>query len=540
MPTKYIIVNGGVISGVGKGIITASIGKILQQYGFTVTAVKIDPYINVDAGTLRPTEHGETWVTYDGGEIDQDIGNYERFLNMKLPKINSITTGQIYKSVIEKERNGMYHGATVQYIPHITDEVKDRIIFASTNDNGDPYDFVLVEIGGIVGDYENIPFLAGTKSLESQIGKENILYTLVTYMPIPSHLGEMKTKPTQTAIRALMECGIIPDIILCRGKDFLDDVRKKKIETYVNINKEYVISVPDTDSIYKVPLILEDQLLAHKIFAKLNVIPKTKPDWNQWNMLIDNILTSKKEVTVSIVCKYLNLGNYQVTDSYLSVAESLKHAGAHLNLKVNINWVNSDSLSDVNLNEKLIGGIIIPGGFGSHGIDGKILAIKHARINNIPFLGLCYGMQLAVVEYARNVHGMLDAHTTEVNPNTSYPVVCILENQAGVTQIGGTLRLGEYQSSLVKDSIVSKLYDSSQAVERHRHRYEVNPDYVNKIKDDNLLFSGWYIDDNSSQLMEFLELRNNKFFVATQSHPELTSSLTTPNPLFVGFLKALI
>lgn len=541
--TKYIIVNGGVISGVGKGIITASVGKILQQYGFTVTAMKIDPYVNIDAGTLRPTEHGETWVTYDGGEIDQDIGNYERFLNMKLPKSNSMTTGQIFKSVIERERNGEYGGETVQIIPHVTDEVKNRIVSTSYDvKNGNkPFDFVLVEIGGIVGDIENIPFLVGTQSLEREVGKDNILYTLVTYMPIPSHLGEMKTKPTQTAISALMERGIIPDIILCRGKDVLDDIRKKKIETYVNIKKECIISVPDVDSIYRVPIVLEEQNLGEKILKKFNIAQKQCPNWDQLNGLIETILNSEKVCNVSIVCKYLMLGNYQVTDAYLSVAEALKHAGAHLGVKLNIKWVDSLQLTHENVAQMIntSDGVIVPGGFGSSGVDGKLVAIQYARENNIPFLGLCYGMQLAVIEYARNVHNLTNAHTTEIDPNTKYPVVDMMENKKNIMQIGGTLRLGEYISKLKKDSLVSKLYESEYATEKHRHRYEINPKYTNELEDENLTFSGKY-NNGSETLMEYLELQKNNFFVATQAHPELSSSLFKPNPLFTGFLKAII
>lgn len=541
--TKYIIINGGVISGVGKGIVTASIGKILQQYGFTVTAVKIDPYINLDAGTLRPTEHGETWVTYDGGEIDQDIGNYERFLNIKIPKKNSITTGQIYKSVIEKERRGEYNGKTVQYIPHITDEIKNRIIntkYYEKNNKLEEFDIVLVEIGGIVGDYENIPFLSGTKSLESEIGKENLLYTLVTYMPIPSHLGEMKTKPTQTAIRDLMACGIIPDVILCRGKELLDDIRKKKIETYVNINSNYVISVPDVDSIYEVPMILEEQMLGIKMLQKLALTPKMLPDWTKWKMLVGSLIRSEKQINIGIVCKYLSHGNFQVTDSYLSVSEALKHSGANLNTKINIVWIDSNDITSNNakeiINSEKLHGVIVPGGFGSHGVNGKILAIEQTRLQNIPFLGLCYGMQLAVVEYARNVKGLTDAHTTEVDSGTLYPVIDIMKDKKEITQIGGTLRLGEYVSKIKKGSLLEEIYGNNVAIERHRHRYEVNPKYVDLLEDDNLCFSGIY-ESGETKLMEFLELKNNKFFVATQAHPELTSSLSYPNKLFLEFVK---
>jgi CTP synthase len=538
MSTKYIIINGGVISGVGKGVITASLGRVLQQYGFSVTACKIDPYINIDAGTLRPTEHGETWVTFDGGEIDQDVGNYERFLGKKLSKRNGITTGQIYASVIEKERNGFYEGATVQYIPHITNEIRDRILEVSVDENNVPYDFVLVEIGGIVGDYENMPFLSGCKSLELYVGRENMFYTLVTFMPIPSSLGEMKTKPTQTSVRLLMEAGIIPDMILCRGRDALDDVRKGKIESYVGIKKEYIISVPDVDCIYNVPNVLEEQMVGFKVLGKLNVTPKSKPDWVSWNSLISNMTSAENSVTIGIVCKYLNTGKYQLTDSYLSVIESLKHAGAHLNTKINIYWIDGNTLNDDNIDKiiktNLIGGILVPGGFGSSGVDGKISAIKYCRENNLQYLGLCYGMQLAVVEYARNVCRLEGAHTTEIDPNTNYPVVTILEDKVG-KQRGGTMRLGEYTSNLQKNSKVAKIYNSDIAVERHRHRYEVSPDYIDILEQNNLVFSG-----RSGNLVEFLEITDHKFFVATQAHPELSSSLNKPNPLFLAFVQSVL
>lgn len=545
--TKYIIVCGGVISGVGKGIITASIGKILQQNGFTVTAMKIDPYINVDAGTLRPTEHGEVWVTHDGGEIDQDLGNYERFLNLELSKKNSITTGQIYLSVIENERKGLYNGETVQLIPHITNEIKDRIVLAGKN-----FDIVLVEIGGIVGDYENEPFLYAVKTLENMIGKENILYCLVTYMIIPSHLKEMKTKPTQTAIRSLMNTGIIPDIILCRAKEYVDLPRKKKIETYVNIKQEYIISVPDVDNIYKIPLVLEGEELGNKILSKLNLVSKEIPDWTKWSGLISPSGQYKRSTfSVAIVCKYLSIGSYQITDSYVSVSEAIKHASYHLNTEIKIHWIDSNLLNDENV--KQLGrydGILVPGGFGSSGINGKLRAIQFARENNIPLLGLCYGLQLAVVEFARNVLMLKDAHTTEVDPETKYPIVDILEQQKKVSQLGGTMRLGNYPCKLVKDTITHTLYkkhnrvqsDDDVIYERHRHRYEVNPDYLEKLESGGIIISGSFENKQSQRLVEFIELPKDvhRFFVATQSHPEFTSRLESPNPLFIGFIEELM
>jgi CTP synthase len=544
---KYIVISGGVISGVGKGIITASIGKLLQKRDFTVTALKIDPYINVDAGTLRPTEHGEVWVTHDGGETDQDLGNYERFLNIELSKKNSITTGQIYMSVIEKERNGDYNGETVQLIPHITDEIKDRIMQA-----GKDYDFVLIEIGGICGDFDNIPFLSAVKALETVVGKQNVLYCLVSYMVIPSHLQEMKTKPTQTAIQSLMEKGIIPDIILCRGKTSLDVPRKKKIEQYVNIKSEYIISVPDVDNIYKVPLILESEDLGEKILKKVGLESKKKPDWSAWSKLINPSEHIKRETySIAIVCKYLVVGEYNMTDSYVSVSEALKHVSYHFGINILTKWIDANILNDENINQlKRYDGVLVPGGFGSSGIEGKIKAIQFVRENNIPFLGLCYGLQLAIVEFARNVCDMKDAHTTEVDKKTKYPVVAMLEQQRKISKRGGTMRLGACPCKLIKGTKVYKLYekyrlcDDDIIYERHRHRYEVNPKYVELLEKNGMIFSGSFdneTDEINQKLMEFIELPDDKhrFFVATQAHPEFTSRVESPNPLFVGFIEAI-
>ena len=549
--TKYIVVLGGVVSGVGKGIVTSSIGKILQEYGFAVTCLKIDPYINLDAGTLRPTEHGEVWVTEDGGEIDQDLGNYERFLGIKLSKENSITTGQVYKTVIDKERAGLYNGETVQLIPHITNEIKGRVVNA-----GKGKDVLLIEVGGVVGDYENIPFLMALKSLECDVGKENMVYVLVSYMLVPSHIGEMKTKPTQTAVRALMESGILPDIIVCRGKDPIDDVRKKKLELYQNIKKEFIVSCCDVDNIYKVPLMLENEGLGKKILGKLNLNTSTTPNWLRWNELIERMSNVEegqgKVIKIGIIGKYVNTGNYQLVDSYISVNEAIRHAIAHLSssdapLKLELDWLSSTDI-DENTVSKLSGysGILIPGGFGSSGVEGKILAIKHARERGIPFLGLCYGMQLAVVEFARNVCECTGANTTEVDLDTPFPVVSILEGQKEVTQKGGTMRLGAYKNEIRRGSLVESLYqecnrveDEKFVVERHRHRYEVNPKYVDLLERGGFVFSG-YFEECGTKLMGFLELPEHKFFVATQSHPEFTSSLLKPNPLFIGFVRSCI
>ncbi|OIO63727.1 CTP synthetase [Candidatus Woesearchaeota archaeon CG1_02_33_12] len=569
---QFIVVSGGVISGVGKGVTVASIGKILQEYGFSVTAIKIDPYINYDAGTLRPTEHGEVWVTYDGGEIDQDLGNYERFLNMDIPKKNNLTTGQIYKKIIDDERAGKYLGKTVQFIPHIPDEIKRRI-----KDASDGYDFCIIEVGGTIGDYENIPFLFAMKSIERDIGKENMIYILVTYLPIPSHIDEMKTKPTQQAIRMLGENGIFADFIICRAKKELDNVRKKKIEIYANIRSDHIISEPDIDTIYRIPLDLEKDKMGMKILNEFKIIPRKNPDWTEWKNLVNNVTNSGKDVTIAMVCKYINIGDYGLKDSYVSVNQALQHAGANLGFSVKIKWIDSKKFEeDENaLNElKNYDGIIVPGGFGASGVEGKIKAIGFARKNNIPFLGLCYGMQLAIVEFARNVCNMKDANTTEVDEKTEYPVIKILESQKDLIKdqkYGGTMRLGAYAAILDENSIVFELYrklgrletdaerikeikkESNQLfrlgvlnennkviIERHRHRYEVNPDFTKQIQDKGLIFSGYHLRTDGTKLMEFIELPNHKFFIATQSHPEFKSSLNKPSPLFFGFVKSCI
>ena len=567
---KYIVVAGGVMSGVGKGVTTASIGKILQEHGYKVTAIKIDPYINYDAGTLRPTEHGEVWVTDDGGEIDQDLGTYERFMNEDIPKRNNITTGQIYKTIIDKERQGEYLGQTVQFIPHIPDEIKKRIKEAS-----DSFDFVLVEVGGTIGDFENIPFLFALKSLEREVGKQNLSYILVTYLPIPSHIEEMKTKPTQQAIRLLSESGIFPDFIICRAKKPLDFVRKKKIETYANIISEHVISEPDIDSVYQIPLDLEKEKLGEKLLKELGMKSRRQPDWTEWKKLVNNILSPKKTVKVAIVGKYIDIGDYSLADSYISINQALMHAGASLNAGVEISWIDSKkfedsrkSLSELNHYD----GIIVPGGFGSSGVEGKINAVNYARTNKIPYLGLCYGLQLAVIEFARNVCSLKGANTTEVNPKTSAPVIDVQPAQKEIIEksmFGGTMRLGAYAAVLKDRTKVLKLYeetgrlkedekriqelmkDKSQAfrfgilgknknivLERHRHRYEVNPRYVDLLEKNGLIFSGYYERFDMTKLMEYIELQNHPYFIGTQAHPEFKSRLGNPSPFFYGFVRA--
>ena len=535
---KYIAVIGGVISGVGKGVATASIGKILKERGFSVTAIKIDPYINCDAGTLRPTEHGEVWVTEDGGEIDQDLGNYERFLGEPLSKFNNITTGQIYKSLIEKERRGDFLGETVQFIPHVPEEIKSRIKNISKDK-----DIVLIEVGGTIGDYENLPFLFALKSLENEIGSENICYVLVTYLPIPSHIEEMKTKPTQIAIKLLRESGIQPDFILCRGRKPLDSIRKKKIERYANIKSENVISMPDVvgkgtvNTIYTIPLDLEKEDLSKKISRRLGLILHKDSNLTEWGNAVNRLINSSKEIKIAMVGKYLDIGDYQLTDSYLSVNEALKHSGANNNCKVKIEWIDSKELEKEGTEKlKQFNGILIPGGFGNSGVEGKINAIKYARENNIPFLGLCLGLQLAVVEFARNVCN-LDAHSSEINNEKQHLVIDILPEQKEISEKGGTMRLGAYKAILKENTKVHKLYNSLEVSERHRHRYEVNPKYHSILQENGLILSGM---SPNNKLVEFIELPNHKFFIATQAHPEFKSSLLKPAPLFEGFVRGCL
>jgi len=570
--TKYIIVAGGVISGVGKGVATASIGKILKEYGFKTTAIKIDPYINVDAGTLRPTEHGEVWVTDDGGEIDQDLGNYERLLGTTISKINNITTGQVYHSVIQKERAGKFLGKTVQFIPHIPNEILERLKVASNN-----FDFALVEIGGTIGDYENIPFLFAAKSLERQIGEKNVLYILITYLPIPSHIKEMKTKPTQQAIKSLSEHGIFPDIILCRAREPLDDIRKKKIEVYANIQSEFVISSPDISTLYRIPLNFEKEKLGTKILKKFGIKKRKKWHFKHWEELVRNIENPPKTVKVALVGKYLDIGDYSLKDVYISINEALIHAGANLAAGVETEWINSKFIENKKFKLKDLSsfdGIIIPGGFGETGVEGKISAIEYARKQKIPFLGLCLGLQLAVIEFARNTCGLTGANSTEINPSTRYPIIDILPAQKKLIEndkFGGSMRLGTYAAVLKENSRILSLYkktgrllkDKEQLkemlgkkeqrfrigrtpigkntiLERHRHRYEVSPDFIHFLEDSGLIISGYHTRLDDVNLTEFIEINNHPFFVATQAHPEFKSFLEEPSPLFTGLIEACI
>src|SRR5579885_34300 len=544
--TKFVVVVGGVISGVGKGVTTAALGKILKEHGYSTTLIKIDPYINYDAGTLRPTEHGEVWVTEDGGEIDQDLGTYERFLDEDLPKHNNITTGQIYKAVIDRERRGEYLGQTVQFIPHIPDEIVRRVKQASAG-----FEIAIIEVGGTVGDYENKPFLFALRSLERQIGQQNMAYVLVVYLPIPSHIQEMKTKPAQQSIKLLNEEGISPDFIICRAKFGIDDVRKRKIELYANIASDHVISATDSESIYQIPLDLETEHIGEKVLKKLGLQSKQQPDWTRWKNLVSTIKNPAHNIKVAIVGKYFDVGDFSLTDSYVSIYQALVHAGAELNTGVTITWLDAKTFESDSHSLSILqtfDGVIVPGGFGASGVEGKMAAIEYVRKNNIPYLGLCYGMQLAAVEFARHVCGLKGAHTTEVDQDTKYPIIDLLINQKAVldkSAYGGTMRLGGYSAVITKDSKVYQLYkaagrvyDGAMVCERHRHRYEVNPQFIQQLQEKGLLFSGYHLSKDGTKLMEFLELPEHPFFVATQAHPEFKSRLGNPSPLFYGFVRA--
>lgn len=538
--TKFIFVAGGVMSGIGKGVATASIGKILESKGFNVTAIKIDPYINLDAGTMNPIEHGEVFVTDDGMECDQDIGNYERFLGKDIPKINYMTTGLIYETVIKKERNLEYGGKCVEVVPHIPEEVIRRIKLASKTAKAD---FTIVEIGGTVGEYQNILFLEAARILKSSNPKD-VLFILVSYLPIPNKIGEMKTKPTQYAVRTVNSAGIQPDMILCRSEVPIDERRKEKLSVFCNIKPEMVISAPDVDSIYEVPINFEKDELGNKIL-KMFGMKKREQDLKDWRALSDKIKNLKKEVNIGIVGKYFSTGDFVLSDSYISVIEALKHAAWSQDAKPVLHWINAEEYekNPEKLEElKKMDGILVPGGFGERGVEGKIKTIEFARTNKIPYFGLCYGMQIACIEYARDMMSLKDANTTEIDRKTPNPVIDIMPEQKknlADSNYGATMRLGAYPALLKKDSIAAKAYGALEISERHRHRWEVNPSYIEAFEKNGLVFSGKSPD---GKLMEIVELPPEKhpFFVGTQFHPELKSRPLAPHPLFREFIKAAI
>lgn len=538
--TKFIFVAGGVMSGIGKGVATASIGKILQSKGFNVSAIKIDPYINLDAGTMNPIEHGEVFVTEDGMECDQDIGNYERFLNTNIYKENYMTTGLVYETVIKRERNLEYEGRCVEVVPHIPEEVIRRIKNASKLTKAD---FMIIEIGGTVGEYQNILFLEAARMLRSAHPSE-VMFVLVSYLPIPNKIGEMKTKPTQYAVRTVNAAGIQPDMILCRSEQPIDDRRKEKISVFCNIESDMIISAPDIDSIYEVPVNFEKENLGDKILAKFGM-KKSGYDMKDWRDMAERIKSLAKPVKIGVIGKYFSTGDFVLSDAYISVIEAIKHAACSENVKPEIEWINSEDYESADWQanlEKLkdLDGVIVPGGFGSRGVEGKIKAIEFVRKNKIPYLGLCYGMQIACIEYARNAAGLENANTTEINKNTKYPVIDIMPEQKQNlkdSNYGATMRLGAYPAILSKNSIAAEAYDTTEISERHRHRWEVNPEYIKVLEEKGLVFSGKSPD---SRLMEIIELPKeiHPFFVATQFHPEFKSRPLDPHPLFREFIKA--
>jgi len=535
---KYIFVIGGVMSGIGKGIATSSIGALLKARGLGVTAIKIDPYVNVDAGTMNPTEHGEVFVLDSGLECDQDMGNYERFMEIVLPPENYMTTGSVYQKVIHRERNLEYGGKCVQIIPHVTNEVINTIKNAGKANKAD---VIITEIGGTAGDYENALFMEAARQMNLKNPKD-VLFVMISYLPCPPKIGEMKTKPTQQAVRELNASGIQPDIIIARSEVPIDSKRKEKIALFCNVEREDVISAPDIESIYEVPINFEKDGLSVRIIQKLGLKSNGK-NLKGWEKLNRDINNAKKKIKIGIVGKYFGTGDFVLSDSYISVIEAIKHAGYKIGAKPEISWLNSESFEkEPREIEELIkyDGIIIPGGFGSRGVEGKIKAISFCRKNKIPFLGLCYGMQLAVIEFARNVLKLKGAHTTEIKRNAKHPVIDIMPEQKKNLKeknYGATMRLGAYPAILEKGTIVFKAYGKFKISERHRHRWEVNPEYIEKLEKGGLTFSGASPDQ---QLMEILELPKSAhpFFLATQFHPEFRSSPLKSHPLFLEFAKA--
>lgn len=534
--TKYIFICGGVMSGIGKGIATSSIGKLLQSRGFKVSAIKIDPYVNVDAGTMNPIEHGEVFVTGDGAECDQDVGNYERFLDIDISALNYMTTGKIYYNIIQRERNLEFKGKCISPIPHIPEVIIEQIKKVAKNTKSD---FVLIEIGGTVGEYENLLFLEAARMMHLR-EPESVLFILVSYLPIPKMIGEMKTKPTQHAVRSLNTAGIQPDFIIARSEQPVDEIRKEKISLFCNLRKEDIISAPDIKSIYEVPLNFEEEKLSEMILNKFNLKSKNGSDLKKWKALVNIIQKNKKEVKIGVIGKYFQTGSFTLADSYISVIEAIKHASWHFKREPKLFWLNAEEYekNPAKLKElKNFDGIIVPGGFGGRGVEGKILAIEFCRKNKIPFLGLCYGMQLAVIEFARNVCKLDGAHTTEVNPNTEHPVIDLLPEQRDKIKnknYGGTMRLGDYFCNFKKGTISSGAYKQNGAFERHRHRYEFNNNYKEIFEKNGLIFAGQNPDRN---LMEIIEIGNHPFFVATQFHPEFKSRPLNPHPLFKEFIQ---
>ncbi|MCX2678428.1 CTP synthase [Galbibacter sp. EGI 63066] len=529
--TKYIFVTGGVTSSLGKGIIAASLAKLLQARGYKTTIQKLDPYINVDPGTLNPYEHGECYVTDDGAETDLDLGHYERFLNVNTSQANNVTTGRIYQSVIEKERKGEFLGKTVQVVPHITNEIKERIQLLGKN--GD-YDIVITEIGGTVGDIESLPYIEAVRQLMWELGDNNGIVIHLTLVPYLSAAGELKTKPTQHSVKTLMESGIKADILVCRTEHELSDDLREKLALFCNVKREAVIQSIDASTIYDVPNMMLNEGLDTVVLKKMALEEKSVPDLERWDQFLDRHKNPKDEVHIGLVGKYVEL-----QDSYKSILESFIHAGAENEVKVNVEYIHSEYIDDDVLNNKIakLDGILVAPGFGERGIEGKIDAIRYVREHNIPFLGVCLGMQMAVIEFARNVLNIKDANSTEMDPNTPNPVIDLMEEQKSITHMGGTMRLGAWDCDITEGSLVSKIYGTNKISERHRHRYEFNDKYRTQIEAAGMVATGLNPDTG---LVEVVELPSHPWFVGVQYHPEYKSTVANPHPLFVAFVKSAL
>ena len=530
MSVKYVFVTGGVVSGLGKGITAASLGRLLKARGYKVTMQKFDPYINIDPGTMNPIQHGEVFVTDDGAETDLDLGHYERFIDESLTKNSNVTTGKIYWSVLQKERRGDFGGGTVQVIPHITNEIKSRFHRDFTSDETS---IAIIEVGGTVGDIESQPFLESIRQFQHDVGHENAILIHVTLIPYLRASGEMKTKPTQASVKELQGMGIQPDVIVCRSELPLDNGIKDKIALFCNVPSDHVLQNLDVEYLYEAPLAMEKEHLAQVVCDCLK-LDCPEPDLEDWKAMVNALRHPTKEVNIALVGKYI-----QLHDAYISVVEALKHGGIAQHATVNIKWVDSELLNNSNVEEVLgdMDGILVPGGFGDRGIEGKITAIEFARIRKIPFLGLCLGMQLSVVEFARHVVGYNDAHSIELDPNTTHPVIALLPEQDDIEDIGGTLRLGSYPCVLDKSSLAYKLYGEETIHERHRHRYEFNNDYRKVLTENGMMLSGISPD---GRIVEMVELPDHPFFIGTQAHPELKSRPNRPHPLFRGFVEAAV
>ena len=530
MAVKYVFVTGGVVSGLGKGITAASLGRLLKARGYQVTMQKFDPYINVDPGTMNPIQHGEVFVTDDGTETDLDLGHYERFIDESLDKNSNVTTGKIYWSVLQKERRGDYGGGTVQVIPHITNEIKSR--FYQGKDDEDNR-IAIIEVGGTVGDIESQPFLEAIRQFQHEVGHENAILIHVTLIPYLKASGEIKTKPTQQSVKELQGMGLWPDVLVCRSEQPLPKEVKSKIALFCNVPENHVLQNLDVEYLYEAPLAMEEEKLAQVVCESLNLACPT-PDLSDWREMVDSLRHPKAEVEIAMVGKYI-----QLHDAYLSVVEALKHGGIAARASVKIRWIDSEELTKENAGYILQGvdGILVPGGFGTRGTEGKIVAIQYAREQKIPFLGICLGMQMAIVEFARSVLGYKDAHSIELAPDTTHPVIALMEEQNGVVNIGGTLRLGAYPCRLKKDSLANRLYGEEEISERHRHRYEVNNYYREELEKNGMILSGLSPD---GRIVEMVEISDHPYFIGTQGHPEFKSRPNKAHPLFRGLIQAAV